>query len=67
MYLHGIETQFNREERNFVIEQNGGLLVFLQKIRPLGAGKYVELIDEEHEMGHWYILNNYEEVDPHVR
>ena len=66
MYLRGIETQFNKEKCNFDIDQNGGLLIFSQKFRPFGAGKYVELTYEEHEMGHWYILNNCEEVDPYV-
>ena len=66
MYLRGIETQFNREERNLGIEQNGGLSIFSQKFRPLGAGKYVELTHEKRKMGHWYILNNCEEVDLYV-
>ncbi|KAG8390566.1 hypothetical protein BUALT_Bualt01G0096800 [Buddleja alternifolia] len=63
MYLEGIETHFNKEERNFDVEVDGELSVFSQKLRPFGATKYVELSKNEQDKAHWYILNNCEEVE----
>ena len=37
MYLRGIETQFNREEWNNDIAEDGGLSIFSQKLRLVGA------------------------------
>jgi hypothetical protein len=48
MYLRGIETRWSREERNvdgYLEEMEEGLDVFFQRVRPLGAGKYVTLDD----------------------
>ncbi|XP_039146815.1 uncharacterized protein LOC120284059 [Dioscorea cayenensis subsp. rotundata] len=63
MYLHGVETKFNKDERNVDSNQEGGLSVFSQRLRLLGAGKYVELDKMEIDMAHWYILKNCEEID----
>ena len=57
MYLRGIETQFNREERNNDTTEDGGLSIFSQKLRPVGAAKYVDF-KEDLERAHWYILSN---------
>ena len=52
MYLAGIETRFNREERN---DDKGkeddidGMLVFSRNVRPFGASKYDTLTLEEFE------------------
>ena len=67
MYLGGIETQFNREERNFDMTKEGGLPIFSQKFRPIGGSKYIELSKEELNMAHWYILNNCDEVEPFIK
>lgn len=67
MYLQGIETQFNRVERNFDVAIDGGLAVFSQNFRPLGASKYVELSKEELNMATWFILTNCGEVDPFIK
>ncbi|KAK9287212.1 hypothetical protein L1049_015625 [Liquidambar formosana] len=43
MYLRGVETKFNREERNYDGGQgqhSGGLSVFSQNVNPLGARIY---------------------------
>ena len=61
MYLRGIETQFNREERNNDIAEDGGLSIFSQTLRPVGAAKCVDL-KEDLERAHWYILSNCVEV-----
>ena len=65
MYLRGIETQFNREERNNDIAEDGGLSIFSHKLRPVGAAKYVDLKDDL-EKAHWYILSNCAEVEPYM-
>ena len=62
MYLHGIETQFNREERKNDIAKDGGLPIFSHKLRPVGATKYVDL-KEDLERAHWYSLSNCAEVE----
>ena len=53
MYLTGIETKFDREERNIDKshgEQEDGLSIFSQKVCPFGATKYDNLIEEEFNM-----------------
>ena len=67
MYLHCIDTKFNQAERNYDGEvQEDGLNVFSQKVRPFGAYTYENLTKEEREMGHWYVLNNCENVEPYL-
>ncbi|XP_012827605.1 PREDICTED: uncharacterized protein LOC105948893 isoform X2 [Erythranthe guttata] len=63
MYLDGIETSFNKEERNMDIEVDRKLSVFSQKTRTFGAIKYSEPPREEVDLAHWYILNNCEEME----
>jgi hypothetical protein len=44
MWMWGIETRWNREERNddsYLEETQKGLDVFSQQVTPLGAAKYV--------------------------
>ena len=63
MYLHDIETKFNRPERNFDdVEIIGKASIFIHKVFPYGASKLVSLKLEEINKIHWYILNNCEEV-----
>ncbi|XP_012833478.1 PREDICTED: uncharacterized protein LOC105954353 [Erythranthe guttata] len=63
MYLEGIETYFNKEERNMDIEVGRKLSVFSHKTRPFGAAKYHKLTTHELHMAQWYILSNCEEVE----
>ena len=65
MYLRGIETQFNREERNNDIAEDGRLSIFSHKFIPVGAAKYVYL-KEDLERAHRYILSNCAEVEPYM-
>lgn len=65
-YLHGIETHFNREERNCDIVEDGGLSIFSHRFRSLGAAKYVQMSSNELEMAHWYVLSNCEELEPYL-
>lgn len=67
MYLEGIETRFNRDERNHdggEREDNTRLSVFSQSLRPLGHMSRDTLLPKDLEMAHWYVLNNYKEVEP---
>lgn len=69
MYLQGIETRFNREERNFdggQEKQPTKLHVFSQNVRPLGASKIVSLNLKDHKKARYYVLNNTEEVLPYL-
>ncbi|KAG8379629.1 hypothetical protein BUALT_Bualt07G0108800 [Buddleja alternifolia] len=63
MYLDGVETHFNKEERNFDIEADNELSIFSQKLRLFGAAKYIELSKKEQDMSHWYILTNCEGLE----
>ena len=68
MYLSGIETKFNREERNYDGGKKvnvEGLFVFSRSFCLLGGSKYEFLLQQDYEMIQWYILNNCEEVEPY--
>nr|XP_048322575.1 uncharacterized protein LOC125420066 [Ziziphus jujuba var. spinosa] len=65
MYLHGIETRFNRPERNKDGENQiaSTLSVFTQPVNLLGKPQFVELKDDDYKKAHWYIL--YNELQPY--
>lgn len=65
MYLRGIETRFNRDERNNDIVTDDSLSIFSQKCRHFGATKYVELLEEEFNVTQWFVFHNCEEVEPY--
>ncbi|KAH7864273.1 hypothetical protein Vadar_027678 [Vaccinium darrowii] len=70
MYFEGIETRFNRVERNYEGDistgQGSGLAIFSQNARGLGAMKYDELNRNELAVAQAYVLNNCEEVYPYI-
>ncbi|XP_006341846.1 uncharacterized protein [Solanum tuberosum] len=66
-YLHRIDTKFNQPERNFdggLKKCSGGLTIFCQPGRTLGAKTPCELEADELEQAHIYILKNCDEVLP---
>ncbi|XP_038987114.1 uncharacterized protein LOC120112307 isoform X2 [Phoenix dactylifera] len=65
MYLNGIETVFNREERNDDGGDRGtGLTVFTQSARPFGLiRRGPDVPVNELEMAEWFVLYNSSEVD----
>ncbi|KAH0698096.1 hypothetical protein KY289_015578, partial [Solanum tuberosum] len=68
-YLHKIDTKFNRPERNYdggLKQSNGGLSLFCQPGRTLGAKTPFELEADELEQAHIYILKNCDEVLPYL-
>ncbi|WMV09410.1 hypothetical protein MTR67_002795 [Solanum verrucosum] len=69
-YLHKVDTRFNRPERNYdggLKQLNGGLSIFSQLGRTLGAKDPCELKAEELEQAHVYILKNCDEVLPYLK
>ncbi|KAL3633966.1 hypothetical protein CASFOL_022728 [Castilleja foliolosa] len=64
MYLKGIETRFNRDDRNNDIELEDSLPIFSQKCRPVGSTTYLNLSVEELKPLTWFVFRNCEEVEP---
>ncbi|CAM8934406.1 unnamed protein product [Rhodiola kirilowii] len=68
-YLSGVETLFNREERNFdgpVTEQKEKFSIFQIHGRPLGASNARVLTEDELHLAHFYVLKNCDEFIPYV-
>ncbi|XP_058009289.1 uncharacterized protein LOC131183161 [Hevea brasiliensis] len=68
-YLHGIETKFNRMDRNYDGGNNknkGGLSIFSKVGRGLGASKTRDLDTQEWEQAYIYVLKNCDEVQPYI-
>ena len=69
-YLRGIETKYNKAERNYDggngEEEGSKLSVFTQKVRPFGAGRYFELVEHDYDTLHRYVLNNCESLDKYI-
>ncbi|KAL5724590.1 hypothetical protein ACHQM5_007830 [Ranunculus cassubicifolius] len=70
MYLQGVETRFNREDRNFDggqdEEQCTTFEVFSQNVRPIGKPKLVPLSLEFLNKVRYYVLNNSEEISSYL-
>lgn len=71
MYLHDIETHFNRVERNFDYDQatrpTSSLSAFRQLTRPIGGKRSMLLLDDERKKKvHWYILHNSTELQSYL-
>ena len=65
MYLSGIETRFNRGERNedrFENQAQGCLSIFSQQARPIGSRQHLQYSKEVLDQAHWYIMNNCHEL-----
>ncbi|KAL3615942.1 hypothetical protein CASFOL_040236 [Castilleja foliolosa] len=67
MYLKGIETRFNRDDRNNDIELEDSLPIFSQKCRPVGSTTYLNLSVEELKALTWFVFQNCEEVEPFLK
>lgn len=66
LYLRGVETKFNREERNderAPSQLEAGFSIFSNRSRPLGAAKYEVLTRADFDKICWYILNNCDEIE----
>ena len=69
MYFRGIETRFNRSERNYdgdEANQMKSISVFKPNVRLLGAPIYDELNLSDWAKIRWYVLNNCDEVYPYI-
>ena len=71
MYLCGIETRFNRDERNNdrILDNDvcGEFEVFTQNARPIGTSTLRTLSVDEKRIAQWYILNNCPQLEPYRR
>ncbi|KAL3633935.1 hypothetical protein CASFOL_022697 [Castilleja foliolosa] len=56
MYLKGIETRFNRDDRNNDIELEDSLPIFSQKCRPVGSTTYLNLSVEKLKALAWLVV-----------
>ena len=62
-----MEKKFILHERNYdggSIESDGGLIKFSQPEKSLMGDKPVNLDSSEFELAHFYILKNYDEIQP---
>lgn len=69
MYLQGIDTRFNREDRNYdggQDKQGASLDVFNQNVRPFGAYQYINMDPNDYEKACYYVLNNSDDVAPYL-
>ena len=69
MYLHDVETRFNRVERNYdggIEQQHQELAVFKSNGRVFGGSIHDELTLEDWEKAHMYVLNNCDEVIDYI-
>ena len=61
-----METIFNRPDRNFDSLEDSGLDVFTNRIGFISPPTYVALSNEEVQIAKWYIINNYQEMQPYL-
>ncbi|XP_062085691.1 uncharacterized protein LOC133791790 [Humulus lupulus] len=68
MYFKGVETRFNRPDRNVdAIPSLKKLSVFQSQGRPIGKKTLTTLDDELKKTAEWYILNNCIEILPYIQ
>ncbi|XP_039063901.1 uncharacterized protein LOC120208797 [Hibiscus syriacus] len=70
MYFHGVETRYNRFERNFDGDQimiENEYSIFSQKARTLGAAIYYTLSNSDFRTIQWYILINCDEIEEYLK
>lgn len=66
LHLEGIETTFNRPDRNNDSLEDGELDVFTNKVGYISPSTYVALSDVELQTAAWYIINNCQEIQPYL-
>ena len=70
MYLRGIETRFNHQERNSSARnqnlQERDLLIFQDYCRLLGKETILISTSGHLKKAHWYVLNNCPEVEQYL-
>ena len=69
MYLRGMETRFNRLERNpdyLGIRKQSTLSIFNMPTRPFGRQSSITLTQDQRTQVQWYILNNCPELEPYL-
>jgi hypothetical protein len=70
MYLRGIKTRWNLEERSVHSGVEGTeqrLDVFSQRVRPFGAASTVILDHNEFAKARWYVLRHCNDTAPYIK
>jgi hypothetical protein len=70
MYLCGIETKWTCEEHNsdgWQVGRSKALSVFSQRVRSLGAAKFITPKVKVLTRAQWYVLNNCDEIALYIR
>ena len=65
-YMEDVVTRFNRDGDKWD-PPNGDLSVFQHGVKLLGANRETYLENKEFDKLCWYVLNNYDEVEPYLR
>ena len=69
MYLDDIETRFNHTDHNTDCEWGDNeptLSIFKQTVRPIDTRRYKFMDVNELSKAHFYVLNNYEEIEDFI-
>ena len=69
MYLAGIETKFNRPNRNWVEDEDSNvkkISVFETRCRPIGKMTPITLDNHLRDKAEWYILHNCSEIQQFI-
>ena len=67
-YMDDVVTRFNRDDDKWdqgVLDSD--LSIFQHGVKLLGAHRQTYLDDKEFDKICWYVLNNYDEVEPYLR
>ncbi|XP_012830522.1 PREDICTED: uncharacterized protein LOC105951618 isoform X2 [Erythranthe guttata] len=69
LYLRGVETKYNRDERNCDGDEhpNASISIFRSKIRTFGETNFVQMTTEQYNALHWFVLNNCVEIESYMR
>ena len=68
-YLKGVETKFNRPERNLDLNEDLGrakFFIFKSIVRPIRKASTIRLDEKKRRVAEWYILNNCEDLQPYL-
>jgi hypothetical protein len=67
MYLEGIQTKFNRHNRNTDVGiPKSQLLVFTSQCRPMPKKKIISLCEDARNSLGWFVLNNCDQIKDYI-
>jgi hypothetical protein len=67
-FSEDVRTRLNSQNRNYVepIKDDIRFQIFTHLGRTIGQGGVRDLTDEEYRVAHYYVLLNYQDIDPFV-